>query len=75
MMITAIQCKMARAALGLSVRELARRAGISQSTVVAFESGKVKPNASTVSVIQRALEDGGVEFINGGQPGVRLKGK
>jgi hypothetical protein len=28
-----------------------------------------------LAAVQRALEAGGVEFINGDQPGVRLKAK
>ena len=66
------QCKMARAALGLSVRELAELADLSADTVTRFEAGEaVKPR--TVGAIQQALEAAGVEFLGGSRPGVRIR--
>lgn len=65
---------MARAALGLGVRDLARLAEVSPNTVARLERGEdLKP--ATVAAIQAALEAAGVEFIpeNGGGPGVRLR--
>jgi transcriptional regulator with XRE-family HTH domain len=63
---------MARAALNLGVRDLAEAAQVSTNTVTRLEAGEpLKPR--TVKAIQRALEAAGVEFTNGGQPGVRLK--
>jgi transcriptional regulator with XRE-family HTH domain len=73
-MITAVQSKMARAALSWGVRDLAREANVGVSTVSRFESG-AEPIPATLAAIQRALEAGGVEFTNGDQPGVRLKRK
>jgi transcriptional regulator with XRE-family HTH domain len=69
-----VQCKMARAALGLGVRQLAVAADVSPETIVRFEGGEVLRNR-TVSAIRDALEATGVEFIpaNGGGPGVRLR--
>lgn len=70
----AVQSKMARAALGLTVRDLAASAGVSHDTIVRFEAGEaLKPK--TVEAIQQALEVAGVEFIaeNGGGAGVRLR--
>ena len=64
-MITATQCKMARAALDWGVRDLAKAADISANTVARFESGK-KPNASTVKLIQQAFENAGVKFLDDG---------
>lgn len=72
--ILPIQCKMARTAAGLGVRELAEHSGVSTDTIVRFERGEaVKPR--TVQAIRAALEIAGVEFIpeNGGGAGVRLK--
>jgi len=68
------QCKMARAGLGMSVRELAERAKVSTNTVSRLEAGE-ELKLRTVEAIQTALEAAGVEFIaeNGGGPGVRLK--
>ncbi len=71
------QCRMARAALQLGVRDLANLAKMSASTVARFEAGE-ELKERTVDAIQYALELAGIEFIaeNGGGPGVRLrKGK
>ena len=69
--MTPEQCRMGRAALALSVRDLADMAKMSTNTIVRFESGEfLKPR--TVEGIQRALESEGVEFTNGGHPGVRV---
>lgn len=69
------QCRMARAALKISVRELAKMAGVAANTITRFETGKSRGYADTVARIQNALENAGVEFIdeNGGGPGVRLR--
>ncbi len=68
------QLKMARAALGLGVRDVAALAGVSPDTIARLERGEeLKP--ATVSAIRAALEAAGVEFVpeNGGGAGVRLK--
>ena len=71
MKLLPVQCRMARAALGLGVRELAALAKVSIDTVVRFERGD-ELKERTVDALQRALEAAGVEFTNGPQPGVRL---
>lgn len=73
--ITARQCKAARALLGWSQAKLAEAANVHFRTVHDFENGVRKPIASTMAVIRRAIEDGGVVFIptNGGGEGVRLR--
>ena len=65
---------MARAALGWGVRDLASAAKVSIDTVVRFERGDELKDR-TVEAIQRALEAGGIEFIdeNGGGAGVRVR--
>lgn len=65
---------MARAALGLGVRDLAALADVAQATVSRLERGE-ELKAVTVETIRTALESAGVEFIpeNGGGAGVRLK--
>jgi DNA-binding XRE family transcriptional regulator len=70
----AVQSKMARVALGLGVRDLAKLADVSPDTVARFERGdELKPR--TVEAIRTAMETAGVQFIdeNGGGPGVRLR--
>ena len=69
-----VQCKMARVALDLGVRELAQLAQVAPATVSRFEAGEeLKPR--TIAAMRAALEAAGVEFIaeNGGGAGVRLK--
>ena len=67
---------MARAALGLGVRDLAKLAGVSPDTVARLERGEdLKP--ATVETLRLALEGAGIIFIpeNGDGPGVRLAKK
>jgi transcriptional regulator with XRE-family HTH domain len=72
--MNATQCKMARVATGLGVRELAALAGVAQATVSRFERGE-QLKESTVAALRLALENSGVIFVdeNGGGAGVRLK--
>jgi hypothetical protein len=72
--ITPAQCRMARAAVALGVRDLAAAADVSTNTIARFERGEtLLPR--TGAAIRAALESAGVEFIaeNGGGPGVRLR--
>jgi transcriptional regulator with XRE-family HTH domain len=71
MIFTPLQCRMARAALGWGVRELAAAAKVSTDTVARFERGD-ELKERTIDALQRALEAAGIEFTNGDQPGVRL---
>jgi transcriptional regulator with XRE-family HTH domain len=71
MILKPVQCRMARAALGLGIRELALAAKVSIDTITRFERGN-QLKERTTEAIQRALEAAGVEFTNGEQPGVRL---
>jgi transcriptional regulator with XRE-family HTH domain len=71
MIFTLLQCRMARAALGWGVRELAAAAKVSTDTVARFERGD-ELKERTIDALQRALEAAGIEFTNGDQPGVRL---
>ncbi|MFG1340569.1 helix-turn-helix domain-containing protein [Xanthobacter autotrophicus] len=69
----AVQCRMARAAVGWGVRELAKASGVSVDTVTRLERGEtLLPR--TVDTIRKTLEEAGIEFIseNGGGAGVRL---
>ena len=65
-----IQLKMARAAAGWGVRDLAKKAGVTANTVTRIENGAVAKQ-STMDKLQHALEAAGIEFIdeNGGDPG------
>jgi len=70
--MNAAQSRMARAALKLGIRDVAKLAKVAPSTVSRFEAGE-NLNPRTVEAIQRALEAAGVEFTDGNAPGVRLR--
>jgi transcriptional regulator with XRE-family HTH domain len=66
---------MARAALGLGVRDLAIAADMSPNTIARLERSEVlKP--ATLAAIRAALEIRGIQFLEGGQvatgPGVAI---
>jgi len=70
------QIRAARALLGWSQENLARRAGIGLATLRRMEQveGMVKGNFSTVVKIQKALQQAGIHFTeDGGEIGVSLK--
>jgi transcriptional regulator with XRE-family HTH domain len=69
-----IQSRMARAALGWGVRDLASAAKVSPDTIARLERGETL-YARTVDAIRSALEQAGVILIeqNGAGPGVRLR--
>lgn len=59
----AAQCRMARAALKLGVRELASSANVSTQTITRLEAGeKLKP--STIEDIARTMETSGIIFLD-----------
>ncbi len=67
--------RMARAAIGWGVRELAEKAGVTANTITRIENGS-DAKASTLASIRGALEAAGIVFADGeqadGGPGVRL---
>jgi transcriptional regulator with XRE-family HTH domain len=74
-MITASQCRAARALIGWSQQELAVQAGVGIMTVHQLEKDGSQSRRATLEVVQRALEAAGVEFIeeNGEGAGVRWR--
>jgi len=76
-MITPAQIRAARALLGWHQSDLAKAAGVSLNTLNNLERDVVDARRSTVTAIQRALEQAGIEFIEGGVRRVPLprKGK
>jgi transcriptional regulator with XRE-family HTH domain len=67
-----MQSKMARAALGWGVRELARAAKTSTDTISRLERGELLKER-TLDAIRNVLETAGVEFLSNN--GVRLRGR
>jgi transcriptional regulator with XRE-family HTH domain len=74
-MITAAQCRAARALAEISRAKLADRSGVGEDVIEAFERKLQKPGPQVAATLQAALEEAGVVFIaeNGGGAGVRLK--
>ncbi len=62
-MITIEQIKAARALLNLKQSDVAKVAGISLTSLNNIERGVTSPRIATLKVIQKALENAGVEFI------------
>jgi transcriptional regulator with XRE-family HTH domain len=78
MLTTGNQLKAARALAGISQAELARAAEINVTTVSAMEgkgAGVLGSGLDTIKAVMDALDAAGVDLLNHGQPGVRLKAK
>ena len=71
--ITAPQSRAARGLLDWSQADLAKAASVGVSTIADFERGRRTPIGNNLAAIQTALEAAGIEFLNHGQPGVRLR--
>lgn len=69
--MNAVQCRMARAALQIGVRELAELAQVAPGTVARMEAG-VELKARTVDALRRAFERKGIKFIDGDSTGVQI---
>jgi DNA-binding XRE family transcriptional regulator len=73
-MVTSAQLRAARALLDWTVRELAEQAGVHRNTITRAETDATAHGHAVAQVVL-TLEAAGVEFTNGGQPGVRLKAR
>ena len=71
----ALQCKLARTMLGLTVIETANLCDVSHETIRQIEVDDTTLKEKTIAKVRAAFEKAGVQFIeeNGGGPGVRLK--
>lgn len=76
-MISGRQLKAARALIGWEQTDLAKKSGVAISTVRRMESfdGEIGARTATLSLVQRALEKAGVDFLNHERPGVRMRAK
>ena len=74
-MITAGQVRAARALLGIEQKTLAEMAGVSLPTIQRMEAsdGTVRGNIDTLTKVVEALDGAGIELLNVGGRGVRLK--
>jgi transcriptional regulator with XRE-family HTH domain len=76
-MLTPEQLKAARSLVEWTRDDLAAKSGVFANTIKNFESGVSDPKLSTLHKWHRALEAGGVRFIDPDDvdgPGVRLRG-
>jgi transcriptional regulator with XRE-family HTH domain len=76
-MITGLQIRAARAALGWSASDLAEKASMAMKTISRFEQvdGVPPSRSSTLIEIKKTLEAAGIEFIGTADdgPGIRLR--
>ncbi len=61
-----VQCRMARAALGWSLDQLADIAGVNRKTILRFEQGETIPRDANVEAIRHAFEGAGIAFAEYG---------
>jgi len=76
--ITGAQIRAARALLGLSQEDVAKRATVSVPTVKRCETDLARsPHVTepTRLLVIAALESAGIAFTNGGEPGVKLRAR
>ena len=74
--MTPLQARLARAALSLSLRDLAAASGLSRNTITRFELGHGTVHAANLSRLQDVFEQHGVVFIPAdeiGEPTIRLR--
>jgi transcriptional regulator with XRE-family HTH domain len=73
---TGNQLKAARALIAMDQNDLADRAKVNVNTIRNMEASGSAPiagRAQNVQAVQAVLERVGVEFLNHGRPGVRLR--
>ena len=70
------QLRAARALLGWDQAKLAKMARVAIGTIRRMESfaGTINSQTGTLYNVQKALEKGGIEFLDDDRPGVRLRG-
>jgi DNA-binding XRE family transcriptional regulator len=76
MLSTGRQLRAGRVLAGLSQAELAKRAQVNVNTIISMEKKDLAELTSAFDVVRRvarALEESGVVFTNGDEPGVKLR--
>lgn len=76
MLATGNQLRAARSLIGMEQSELAERADVNVNTIRSMEKSGAEGIAgrgASIRAVQKALEAAGIEFLNHGQPGVRLR--
>jgi transcriptional regulator with XRE-family HTH domain len=72
--ISVVHLRAAKGLLDWTDADLAEKSGVSFVTISNWVTGKHRPTKSTKERIRKAFEDAGVQFLNGGRPGVRMSG-
>jgi transcriptional regulator with XRE-family HTH domain len=75
MLTTGNQLRAARALVDMDQATLASRSGISANTISTMEkkgAAVLTSGYDTIRKLMSVLEEAGIEFLNHGQPGVRL---
>ncbi len=74
-LLSAPQCRAARALVGWSQDDLANASGVAKATIAYFETEKRQPYDKTLGDLRRVLEKNGVAFIDmdDAGAGVRLR--
>ena len=75
-MLTAEQLRAARALIRWDQSTVAARAGVSIETIKRLEKMDgplMSTKSATIHALEQAFRAAGVEFTNGGEPGVKLK--
>ena len=73
-MITSAQCRAARALLDWKQVELAEHSDVGITAIRTFERNKTSPHRITLKALKETFEKAGIEFIDDGGLGVKLKG-
>lgn len=76
MLTTGNQLRAARALVDMDQTTLAKGAGLNINTISAMEKkgpAMLTSGLDKIRAVMRVLEEAGVEFLNHGQPGVRLR--
>ena len=71
--ITDEHVRAARGLLKWTLAELATKSGITEVTLNKWENRRTRPSAKTREQVRLAFEEAGIEFLNGGAPGVRRR--
>ncbi len=72
--LTDAHMRAARGLLGWNQQRLADESGLAVSTIKRLENGGIaKASLENIEKISLAFERVGIEFFNGGEPGVRLR--
>ena len=73
-MLTGGQVRAARAMLRWEIADLAAAAGVPEEDIARVEAHDgASPEDVDLASVARALEEGGIELLDGGAPGVRLR--